>query len=120
MTGQTNKDNRPVGELLFADIVLDGWPKWEAMLHIFDKAMSAGNLTVVKEVCHKFEPHGVTHIWLLSESHMAVHTWPENNFFSIDIFTCGNEGNPSAVLDYIKDNLNIATCTVTRKTRGMH
>ena len=50
---------------------------------------------------------------------MAVHTWPENNYFAIDIFTCGNEGDPSAVLDYIKDNLNVQTYTVTRKARGM-
>ena len=119
MTGQKNKADKPIGKLLFADIILDYWPEWDDMLQIFEKAMSAGNLTVIKEVSHKFEPHGVTNIWLLSESHMAVHTWPEDKFFSVDIFTCGNEGNPDAVLDYIKDNFDIVSCAVTCKSRGI-
>tara|TARA_B100000575_G_C22594750_1_gene372817 strand:+ start:175 stop:537 length:363 start_codon:yes stop_codon:yes gene_type:complete len=119
LTGQINKNNKPVGQILFADIVLETWPDWSDLLQIFEKAMAAGKLNIINDVSHKFEPHGVTHIWLLSESHMAVHTWPENNYFAIDIFTCGNEGDPSAVLDYIKDNLNVQTYTVTRKARGM-
>ena len=107
------------GKIVFADIVLVHWPKWEDMLRVFEGAMSAGGLTVIKEICHEFEPQGTTHIWLLSESHMSVHTWPESNFFAIDIFTCGKEGNPGAVLDYIKDNLDIINCTINEKSRGI-
>jgi S-adenosylmethionine decarboxylase proenzyme len=31
-----------------------------------------------------------TALYLLSESHLSIHTWPEKNFIAIDIFTCGN------------------------------
>jgi S-adenosylmethionine decarboxylase proenzyme len=31
-----------------------------------------------------------TALYLLSESHLSIHTWPERNYIAIDIFTCGN------------------------------
>lgn len=32
---------------------------------------------------------GITGAAILAESHMTVHTWPENSFCAIDIFMCG-------------------------------
>lgn len=31
-----------------------------------------------------------TALYLLSESHLSIHTWPEKKYIAIDIFTCGN------------------------------
>lgn len=31
-----------------------------------------------------------TALYLLSESHLSIHTWPEKNYIAVDIFTCGN------------------------------
>jgi S-adenosylmethionine decarboxylase proenzyme len=31
-----------------------------------------------------------TALYLLSESHLSIHTWPEKGYIAIDIFTCGN------------------------------
>jgi len=31
-----------------------------------------------------------TALYLLSESHLSIHTWPEKRYIAIDIFTCGN------------------------------
>jgi len=39
-------------------------------------------------------PHGVSGVIVIAESHLAIHTWPEFNFASIDIYTCGPEINP--------------------------
>lgn len=43
------------------------------------------------ETCHTFEPHGVSVIAILAESHCAIHTWPEEErrTATVDIFTCG-------------------------------
>jgi S-adenosylmethionine decarboxylase len=46
--------------------------------------------TVLSTSIHKFSPQGVTAILLLSESHISIHTWPEKQFATCDIFTCGN------------------------------
>jgi S-adenosylmethionine decarboxylase len=45
--------------------------------------------TVVGEVFHHFSPHGVSGVVVIAESHLSIHTWPENSYAAIDIFTCG-------------------------------
>ena len=35
-------------------------------------------------------PNGaVTLVLILAESHLAIHTWPEENLVAVDLFTCG-------------------------------
>ena len=43
---------------------------------------------ILDESSHKFGPSGFTAYALLSESHIAVHTWPEENLVIIDILSC--------------------------------
>lgn len=46
---------------------------------------------------HRFgAPHGVTGLYLLSESHLAVHTFPESGFASLNLYCC----RPRAELDF--------------------
>ena len=44
--------------------------------------------TVLGEVEHKFDPEGYTFLFLLSESHLSVHTFPERKYLSFDLYTC--------------------------------
>jgi S-adenosylmethionine decarboxylase len=46
--------------------------------------------TVVQSVFHRFNPHGLSGVVVIAESHLAVHTWPEHGHACIDIFTCGH------------------------------
>jgi len=55
---------------------------------LFSSADDAG-LKRVDYLKHKYVPHGVTYIVVIAESHIAIHTYPENNYLSLDIFTCG-------------------------------
>lgn len=43
---------------------------------------------VLGEVEHKFTPQGYTCLWLLSESHLAVHTFPEENKTYVELSSC--------------------------------
>ena len=52
-------------------------------------ATRASGATVLAERFHQFEPHGITGVLLLAESHLSVHTWPEENLATLDVFTCG-------------------------------
>ncbi len=38
---------------------------------------------------HRFQPHGLSALMIMPESHVAVHTWPEYHYASIDIFLQG-------------------------------
>lgn len=46
--------------------------------------------TIVKSCFHQFSPYGVTGLLAITESHFAIHTWPEHNFVTVDIFSCSN------------------------------
>jgi S-adenosylmethionine decarboxylase len=40
---------------------------------------------------HAVFPNGaVTLVLILAESHLAIHTWPEQNLIAIDLFSCGS------------------------------
>lgn len=43
---------------------------------------------ILNEVEHQFTPQGCSILFLLSESHLSIHTFPERNHMSFDIYTC--------------------------------
>lgn len=45
---------------------------------------------VLRKIEYKFEPEGFSIIYLLSESHMSIHTFPEKKYAAIDLYTCRN------------------------------
>ena len=66
-----------------------------------NKAAKLAKATVLNLISNKFEPHGVTAIALLAESHISIHTWPESNYSAIDIFTCGQNMLPELASQYL-------------------
>ncbi len=46
------------------------------------------DLKVVKRISHTFHPKGMTLAYILSESHLLIHTWPESGLIHIDLVTC--------------------------------
>lgn len=46
--------------------------------------------TILTHHFHQFTPSGITGYILLAESHVSIHTWPEERLATIDIFTCGS------------------------------
>jgi len=46
------------------------------------------NFTILGEVDHEFHPEGCSFVFLLSESHLSVHTFPERNHLAFDLYTC--------------------------------
>ena len=59
-------------------------------------AVAAAGLSAVGELFHRFAPEtpqgeapaGITGVVLLAESHLAVHTWPEIEAVTLDVYVC--------------------------------
>ncbi|MCX6783847.1 MAG: S-adenosylmethionine decarboxylase [candidate division WWE3 bacterium] len=49
------------------------------------------DLTVVEEFNHPFEPQGFTQVFVLAESHLAIHAWPELGYLHFDLVTSSPE-----------------------------
>ncbi len=62
----------------------------QAVRGLMMRAVREIGLHVVGEpMVHVFpEPGGITALFLLSESHLSVHTFPENGFCAIDLYCC--------------------------------
>ncbi|OII56342.1 S-adenosylmethionine decarboxylase proenzyme [Pseudomonas putida] len=56
----------------------------------FLTALQASGFNIISDMIHKFSSggEGVTGIFLLSESHLSYHTYPEREYISIDVYTC--------------------------------
>lgn len=107
------------GILVTADIWtnfnLNDWNKLEpACLASLNKS----NMNIMKDVRYNFDPQGITAVWILAESHMAIHTYPEAGFMAVDVFTCGNEGDPNAVVYELSKQLQSFKYVVNNLNRG--
>ena len=58
-------------------------------------ALRAG-ATLLNLISHHFQPHGVTGLALLAESHISFHSWPESGYAAVDVFTCGDHTMPES------------------------
>jgi len=50
------------------------------------------DLRVVKKTSHLFYPKGITLAYILSESHLVIHSWPELTTIHVDLVTCSSRG----------------------------
>ena len=52
------------------------------------KIINGLDLKVVKKTSHLFYPRGITLAYILSESHLLIHSWPEFGTIHLDLVTC--------------------------------
>ncbi len=69
------------------------------------EAASKSGAHVVGDIFHHFNPQGVTGVVVIAESHFAIHTWPEFNYASVDLFTCGSRVDPWIGFEYLRETL---------------
>lgn len=81
------------------------------------RAVRAGGGHVL-ETSHVIFPNGaVTLVLILAESHLSIHTWPEEDLIAIDLFSCGAiDGR--AVVDDLAQALQLQNVTVREVRRG--
>lgn len=53
-----------------------------------DDICSIFRYEVLNRYVHNFQPHGTSIVYTLCESHFTIHTYPENNYVAIDLYTC--------------------------------
>ncbi|MDW7652193.1 MAG: adenosylmethionine decarboxylase [Bacillota bacterium] len=83
-----------------------------------DAALEAG--AEIREVAfHKFSPQGVSGVVVISESHLAIHTWPELGYAAVDVFTCGDKVDPWVSCNYLKEHFFAEQLNAQEISRGI-
>ena len=69
---------------------------------VLREAALAAGATVLDVNMHDFGDRcGFTGVAVLAESHISIHTWPENDYAAIDIFMCG-DADPMRSLEVLR------------------
>ena len=80
-------------------------------------AVAAGRGHVL-DTSHVIFPNGaITLVLILAESHLSVHTWPEENLIAIDLFSCGAIDG-EAVISGLARSLRLEAVSVRTLRRG--
>ncbi|WP_353190083.1 adenosylmethionine decarboxylase [Pandoraea pnomenusa] len=74
--------------------------------------------TLIKTVDFVFQPSGVTLLMLLAESHVSLHTYPDESRAFFDAFTCGTTCDPHQILRMFCDEFPQCTWRMTALMRG--
>ena len=91
------------------------------------QAVAHARLQAVAQLFHSFPatqhgPGGVTATVLLAESHLCIHTWPEQRAVTLDVYVCNFAADCSAraqtLMDELSDLFAPAHITRNRVQRG--
>lgn len=88
-----------------------------SLIKVCDEALRRSDVTIVNKAVHEFNPHGLTLLYLLTESHFSLHTWPEHRKIRIDFFSCQNHEKCEIGYDYLKRAFQGSTIRVQRLYR---
>jgi S-adenosylmethionine decarboxylase len=73
----------------------------------------------VLDISHVVFPNGaITLVLILAESHLSIHTWPEERLIAIDLFSCGAIDG-QRVLAELTAALHLESARVTEIERGL-
>lgn len=69
------------------------------------RAVFESGATLLHVFGQKFHPQGLTVFMAIAESHLSIHTWPEERYAALDIYTCGSKCMPYKALSHLRDAL---------------
>ena len=75
------------------------------MEEIFLDSARRSGATVIESRFHQFLPQGVSGVVVISESHFAVHAWPEHEYAAVDLFTCGESVDFDKAIEVISSRI---------------
>ena len=81
-------------------------------------AAEKAGATIINSTFHHFSPYGVSGVVVIQESHLAIHTWPEYRYASVDLYTCGDTVDPWVSYQYLKEVFRAGHGSAVEMRRG--
>jgi S-adenosylmethionine decarboxylase proenzyme len=92
----------------------------EALRALCLECVRESGLTIVGDAFHQFQPQGVTGTVLLAESHLAIHTWPECGFVTVDVYVCNLSTDNTAKAERLFRSLEAVLRPARTKFQTIH
>lgn len=107
---QTSSEDKIIGKHVFGnlyDLDEELLTDKDRLEKIVLEAVNIAKMNLVEIKSWKFggKKGGVSVIALVEESHIALHTWNEYRYATLDVYTCGEHSDPQAAFNYIVSQL---------------
>ena len=83
-----------------------------SMRQLLDDICARYEFTVLGKLEHAFLPQGLSIVYMLSESHISIHTFPEKKYLALDIYTCREYEDDAVYMDIYKTIVKWFQCDV--------
>lgn len=90
----------------------------ELILDAVTRGIEASGAELCGVQIKEFEPAGFTAVYVLAESHVSVHTYPERGSLFLDAFTCGSRCVPQRISDAVLEALGPCAHRTSVVSRG--
>lgn len=114
--------NRPAPPILYAVDLMECSALFEIgreeTVATFRAALRRAGATIVEGISHTFPETGLTCVFILSESHAVLHTWPETATVNIDIFSCSTRLKSLEAIDDLSRAFGARRVTIQEVTRA--
>lgn len=78
----------------------------QSIKNLIKSGIIESGLSLEEIFTKKYSPYGLSVIAILVESHFHVHTWPEHNYMSLDLFVCERAEKAEHLFMYLLQNIN--------------
>lgn len=74
---------------------------------------------ILKTTSHQFAPHGISTVMIIGASHLAIHSWPEHGYASVDVMVCVDNFKIGDLLHIFANELEATSHTFMEVRRGL-
>lgn len=89
----------------YLDCDIEALSNPEELIKAMDHAVQSSGATILNKTPYIFAPNGLTIVYLLSESHASLHTYPEYGACFVDLFTCGDHCSSERFDQFLRNYL---------------
>ncbi|MHA2329144.1 MAG: adenosylmethionine decarboxylase, partial [Candidatus Hodarchaeales archaeon] len=90
----------------------------ELLKHLVQSGIEESQLHMEEMFVKEYSPYGLSIITILVESHCHLHTWPEWNYLSLDIFVCEAKEKAENLFQYLLKSIDPFDYHKTQFFRG--
>jgi S-adenosylmethionine decarboxylase len=85
------------------------------VLEFFNNTLKEIEATIVSVSFKEFNNCGMSGVFVLAESHFSFHTWPEENYVSVDLYVCGSKTKHSKFLKEISKKFEVNDVLIVKR-----
>jgi len=80
------------------------------------EALNEDKFTILEKASHEFSPKGFTLMFLLAESHVSIHTYPEHHSLYFGLYSCRGEGDGIKTYESFKEKVKPISVDFIQRT----